>query len=51
MLSLFFAGAAYYTGRSTFGFWPLAAALADPATWSLLLLPFYLLCRAVQSKR
>ena len=51
MLSLFFAGVAYYMGRSIFGLWPLAATLADPATWSLLSLPFYLLYRAVRRKR
>ncbi|MBT0665582.1 hypothetical protein KI809_14835 [Geobacter pelophilus] len=50
ILSLLFAGAAYYTGKSVLGFWPLAATLADPATWSIISLPFYLLSKAVQRK-
>lgn len=51
LLSLLLAGAAYYTGKPVFGFWPLTATLADPATWSLISLPFYLLYMAVKRKR
>jgi len=41
--SVVFGAAAWIAGPGPLGIWVLAPAVLDPATWSLVALPFYLL--------
>jgi hypothetical protein len=42
VLSLLLCCIAWLIARPTFGFWAFVPAILDPATWSLIYLPFYL---------
>ncbi len=50
LLSLLFSLAALALLYQTIGYWALLPAALDPATWSLVYLPFYLLWRVINGK-